>query len=340
MKSTLNQSLKTFNSFAVESYCPQMYFPESIDDLIAISALLIEPYYIIGEGCNTLFVENNSAIIVKPNFKGIDIVERPTCFEITVAASENWHELVVHCNEQGFNGLENLALIPGSVGAAPVQNIGAYGIELSDYCVAVHWFDFESQSLKAMSAQECLFSYRDSIFKQNLKDKGIITAVTLQLPKVWSANLSYQGLDQLPTEVSASEVMSAVIALREAKLPDHIVLPNAGSFFKNPVVTIDIYKELIRQYPNMPSYQQDNGQVKLAAGWLIDQAGLKGYRIDKVGVHTKQALVLVNYDHGKGRDVLALAKYVQSKVFERFSLILEPEVRMVTASGEKPFSAL
>jgi UDP-N-acetylmuramate dehydrogenase len=340
MKSTLNQSLKTFNSFAVESYCPKMYFPESIADLIAISALLIEPFYIIGEGCNTLFVENNSATIVKPNFSGIDIVEQPTGIEITIAASENWHELVVYCNEQGFNGLENLAFIPGSVGAAPVQNIGAYGVELSDYCVEVHWFDFESKSLKIMSAQDCLFSYRNSIFKQKLKDKGIITAIKLKLPKVWCANLSYQGLDQLSTEVSASEVMLAVIALRKAKLPDHVVFPNAGSFFKNPVVTIDVFNQLTKQYPNMPSYQQDDGQIKLAAGWLIDQVGLKGYRIDKVGVHTKQALVLVNYDHGKGGDVLALAKYVQLKVFQHFSLKLEPEVRMVTASGEKPFSTL
>jgi len=340
MKSTIEQQLKTFNSFAVECLCPQMYFPSNITELIDLSARLTQPYYIIGEGCNTLFVEDTSSILIKTNFTGIVIEETSEFFVLTIAASENWHDLVVHCNEKGIHGLENLALIPGSVGAAPVQNIGAYGVELSDYCLEVHWFDFECKSLKIMPAKACQFSYRDSIFKQTLNNKGIITAIKLQLPKKWCANLSYQGLEQLPVDASAFEVMSAVITLRQAKLADHTLLPNAGSFFKNPIIERYVFQQINAQYPNMPSYVQNSGQIKLAAGWLIDQVGLKGYRVGNVGVHTKQALVLVNYNNGEGEELLALAKHIQARVYEQFSIMLEPEVRMVAAAGEIPFKAL
>ena len=333
-------SLKLKNSFAVETDAKKLYLPTSIEDLKFLPDLNNQAFYILGEGSNTLFIDKDAPIVICPDFKGITIKESKTAYEINVGASVNWHELVKFCMSKHIFGLENLALIPGSVGAAPVQNIGAYGVEFADFCLSVDWFDFKSQSIKCLNKQACKFGYRESIFKQELNNCGLITAITLKLQKKWVPNLSYQGLDHLPKAVSAQEVFLQVIKLRESKLPDPRLLPNAGSFFKNPVIDSDKLDLLRRDYPNIPFYRQTDTTVKLAAGWLIEQCGLKGYRTDGVGVYDKQALVLVNYSSVKGGDIFKLAKYVQACVNKKFAVILQAEVKMVTLNGEVNFNEL
>jgi len=340
MKSSCQLSLKGFNSFSIDVDCPKILFPRSIEELTELVEQISEPYYILGEGSNTLFVEDTSPLVIKPDFRGIEIHERKDDFLVKAAAAENWHALVEFCVNKGISGLENLALIPGSVGAAPVQNIGAYGVELADYCHSVSWYEFSTGIHHHLTNSECRFSYRDSVFKTAYKGRGLITGICLSLPKAWQANLTYPGLNELSRTASAREVMAKVISLRQSKLPDPEELPNAGSFFKNPVVSQNRFLAIARNYPHMPSYPQGNGEVKLAAGWLIDQTGLKGCRVGEVGVHKQQALVLVNYGNAKGQELVALAKEVQKKVYDKFSINLVPEVRMVSAQGEVDFDKL
>ena len=340
MKCLHNESLLKHNSFNIETTCADIYYPESICDLESLPSLDNTPFYILGEGSNTLFTDEKSPTIIKPNFKGLKVSDKGDCYCVHVGASENWHDLVSFCIKQNIFGLENLALIPGSVGAAPVQNIGAYGVDFSDYCYEVEWFNLKTRKVELLSKNECEFGYRDSIFKGALYNKGIIIGATLHFPKKWQANLAYSGLDSLPSDSIAADVMAKVIELRMSKLPDPTLLPNAGSFFKNPVVDGIKFKQLQSQYPNMPSYKQTEDEIKLAAGWLIDQAGLKGYRIGKVGIHDKQALVLVNYNSGSGQEIVSLAQLIQERVLTDFGVIIEPEVRTVTEKGEVKFSNL
>ncbi len=340
MHSNLDYALQSSNSFNIKASCSCIYFPSSLAELQQLPDLSSENFYILGEGSNTLFVEPQAPIIIQPKFTGIDIIEHDDHFIVTAGAAENWHNFVCFCLEQGIYGLENLALIPGCIGAAPVQNIGAYGVDFSDYCQGVNWFEFSSRTMKSLDQSACLFAYRDSIFKQALYNKGLITQVTFKFTKQWQANLSYAGLDELAKDSTAKEVMTQVIKLRSSKLPDPKELPNAGSFFKNPVVSAKQFAQLQQQYPNMPNYPQQGGNVKLAAGWLIDQAGLKGFRHKGVGVHKQQALVLVNYDSDLGADIISLAKYIQQKIAEKFSVSILPEVRMISRHGEQAFSTL
>lgn len=333
-------SLQNYNSFNIKAISPTIYFPKTIADLVQLPDLNDKPFYILGEGSNTLFTDSDAPIIIKPDFKGITISTTPNCYIVSVGAAENWHDFVCLCIEQGMYGLENLALIPGSVGAAPVQNIGAYGLELSQFCTRVKWFEFSSSEIKVLNNEDCEFSYRDSIFKKALHNKGVIIEVIFSFPKAWEANLSYAGLGDLGDNPSARQVMDKVISLRQAKLPDPSKLPNAGSFFKNPIVNEEKLQLLKKNHPKIPYYPQGNGLIKLAAGWLIDQAGLKGYRKQGVGVHENQALVLVNYASEEGKDIVALAHYVQQKVLTKFNILISPEVRMITVQGEQNFTDL
>lgn len=333
MKSQLNFSLKSSNSFSFESITPCLYSPKSIDDLQALSLLSLEHFYILGEGSNTLFLSSKAPVIIQPKFMGIEIEENHESYFIKAGSGENWHSLVTYCVSQGYAGLENLALIPGSVGAAPIQNIGAYGVEISDIIDEVSWYELSSKTLHKFSKSQCQFGYRDSIFKRQLKDKGIITKVSLKLPKAWQANISYQGLDVLDKDSTTNDVYQRVIAVRQAKLPDPKFKPNAGSFFKNPVVDSKTYQRLAQQYPDMPAYVQANKEVKLAAGWLIEQAGFKGIKKNGVGVHDKQALVLVNHGDGTGNDIYLLALEINQKVYKQFGIYLQPEVRIVSTDG-------
>ena len=333
-------SLKHLNSFNVQAICPSIYCLDKLEDLLHLPNLSNMNYYILGEGSNTLFVDQQVPIIIKPNFKGINVTETKDSYRMTIGAGENWHELVCYCLSNGIYGLENLALIPGSVGAAPVQNIGAYGVEFSDFCSSVKWYDFNSKVIKTLSNKKCLFAYRDSIFKQELHNQGIIIEVELNFPKLWKANLSYAGLSELGLNPTPLQVMEKVIQLRQAKLPDPEQLPNAGSFFKNPIVARSKLEKLQNMYPEIPYYLQPDDQIKLAAGWLIEKAGLKGYRICNVGVHENQALVLVNYGSNHGKDIIQLAQYVQGKVLEKFDICIDPEVRLITQQGEQNFSTI
>jgi len=331
--------LKPINSFNFSSITDYIYYPASEDDLQLLPNLSHLNFYILGDGTNTLFINDKAPIIIRSNFKGIFVQEDIDTFTVTVGSGENWHELVCFCLERNINGLENLALIPGSVGAAPVQNIGAYGAEFSDFCVSVQWYDLLNRKIKTILKDDCNFGYRESIFKQKLRNKGLITQVTLSFPKVWSAKKNYGGLNELPFDVSAKDLMDKVISLREQKLPDPTVLPNAGSFFKNPIVTKVEAEKLLAIYPKMPFYTfKYSTDIKLAAGWLIENAGLKGFCYKNVGVHKNQALVLVNYNAQFGDEIISLAKYVQQQVKIKFNVFISPEVRMVNSLGEINFA--
>lgn len=321
------------NSMAINSHCHKLI---EINSLVELRELVIpdEPFYILGEGTNTLFIDSSTPALLKLQLRGIEIIEQQDKFVLNVSAGENWHELVEYTIANNMPGLENLALIPGSVGAAPVQNIGAYGVELADFCEAVTWFEFATKELKTLPAAQCQFGYRDSIFKNALKGKGVITSVRLALPKKWQPILSYAGLKQFPEDVEPKTVMNKVIQIRNSKLPNPSELPNTGSFFKNPIVEPHQFELLRVDYPDMPYYPQPNNQVKLAAGWLIEKAGLKGYRFGDAGVHEKQALVLVNFGKASGRDIAQLAQCVIDKVFSLFAIQLEPEVRLISQNGE------
>ena len=333
-------SLQSLNSFNVESICSAIYYPQSLGDLKQLPDLTHQGFYILGDGSNSLFIDKQAPLIIKPDFTGISITEDDNTYTVSVGASENWHKLVCYCIEHNIYGLENLALIPGCVGAAPVQNIGAYGVEFADFCQAVHWYEFSSQSIQVLSKIDCAFAYRESCFKQERYNKGIITKVVFSFPKNWQAKTSYQGLNTLPKKSTAKAIMAKVIAMRELKLPDPKLLANAGSFFKNPVINEQQFLSMQLDFPDMPFYKQVNGDVKLAAGWLIEQSGLKGFCWKKVGVHKNQALVLVNYGSTEGQDIVSLAKLVQQKVFQQFKVLITPEVRMIKAQGEQKFDQL
>lgn len=334
MKTYAQFSIQALNSFNIEAISPKIYFPSSLLELTELANINLASFYIMGEGSNTLFCDKQAPVIIKPDFKGIELKEDEHHFYANVACAENWHELVEFCIKRGIFGLENLALIPGSVGAAPVQNIGAYGVEVADFIDSVSWFDFSKKKLVEYKNSQCQFAYRDSIFKQRLKGKGVITHVYLKFPKAWQPILSYQGLNTLNSPASAEDIMLKVIELRQYKLPDPSVLANAGSFFKNPIVSSGTFKTLLQQYPQMPYYLQSDDDVKLAAGWLIEQAGLKGFRQGDAGVHEKQALVLVNYAHSSGKNITDLSFYIQKQVMAKFDIILVPEVRFVGQNGE------
>jgi UDP-N-acetylmuramate dehydrogenase len=334
MKIRTNFPLQAFNSFNVPVVTAEVLFPSTLKELAEISIDKAAKSYILGEGTNTLFCQENAPTIIKPSLMGIEVIESDEYFQVSAACAQNWHDLVVFCIDSGMYGLENLALIPGSVGAAPVQNIGAYGIEVSDFIERVTWFDFVQQKLISFTNAECQFGYRNSIFKQTLNGKGIITHVHFLLPKAWRAVDRYQGLNDLPLPITPQAIMAKVIQLRQAKLPEPKQLPNAGSFFKNPIINESFFNDLQQNHPQMPFYRQPSGEIKLAAGWLIEQAGLKGYRHKGVGVHENQALVIINYDSKHGQHIVALSAYIQEKIMAKFNIHLVPEVRFIGENGE------
>ncbi|MBA6290503.1 UDP-N-acetylmuramate dehydrogenase [Colwellia sp. MB3u-4] len=334
MKIRANFPLQALNSLNVPAVTAEILFPSTVKELFEINTDKALRSYILGEGTNTLFCQAKAPTIIKPSLMGIEVTEHDEYFQVSAACGENWHNLVLFCSNRAIYGLENLALIPGSVGAAPVQNIGAYGIEVSDFIERVTWFDFAKKKLIDYSNAACQFGYRNSIFKQALNGKGIITQVHFSLPKAWQPVNSYQGLNTIIAPVTPQAIMAKVIQLRQAKLPEPKLLPNAGSFFKNPLVSEDFFHALQQQYPKMPYYRQQSGEIKLAAGWLIEQAGLKGFRDEGVGVHENQALVIINYDSQQGEHIVALSVYIQETIMAKFNLQLIPEVRFIGADGE------
>lgn len=288
---------------------------------------------ILGEGTNTVFLEPYQGRVLVNCLQGISINEEEAGYQVVVQGGENWHKLVLYLNRQGIYGLENLALIPGTVGAAPVQNIGAYGVEVAQFITAVAGWNLKTQQEFLYLQAACEFGYRSSVFKQKQWQHLFITSVHFYFPKKWQAVLNYKELQSLPADCSAAEVMQRVVEVRQAKLPDPKQLANAGSFFKNPTVSATQAQRLLQHYPELPCYPQADGQVKLAAAWLIEQAGLKGAQQGEAAVHRQQALVLVNKGQASGKDVHQLAKQIQTTVFTRYQVMLEPEVRLMTRQG-------
>jgi len=334
MKIASQHLLSDLNTLAVPAIAPKIYYPATIEDLIALVEVAQSPIYVIGEGSNTLFLEEKSPILIKPSFSGIDISESENAYKIKVGAAENWHSLVLHLHKSGIYGLENLALIPGTVGAAPVQNIGAYGREICDFIDEVDWFDLNNGNSYSFSNEQCYFGYRNSYFKNNRDISAVITRVTLSIPKNWQAVTEYAELKALGKSVTADEILNKVIEVRQRKLPDPNVIPNAGSFFKNPIISKEHAHSLLETYPDIPTYPINEMLVKVAAGWLIDKAGLKGAHKFGVATHKAQALVIVNPDKKPGKFIAQFAEYIQSIVKERFDISLEPEVRYISQYGE------
>ena len=298
------------------------------------------PVLILGGGSNVLLTADFPGLVIHMALTGIVVRPDPLSAEhflVTAAAGENWHALVEFCLRNKLVGLENLALIPGSTGAAPVQNIGAYGVELSHVLVGVRYFDRRTQQVHQITAEQCELSYRDSIFKHSLKHHAIILSVCLRLSKGAAPVINYPALQQALSATvhpTPQQVFDAVCAIRRSKLPDPKVLGNAGSFFRNPQVMLAHCERLQREWPDLPSYKTDSELTrKLPAAWLIEKAGWKGYRTGDAGVHTQQALVLVNYGEATGMQLVDLARKIAASVQQRFDISLEPEVNILPASA-------
>lgn len=289
------------------------------------------PKLILGGGSNLVLTRDVSACVLKVEVKGRSLIEtRDDAWIIEAGAGETWHELVAWTLEQGWPGLENLALIPGTVGAAPVQNIGAYGLEVGERIESVETVDLMTGRTVVLDARRCRFGYRDSLFKQELAGKSVITRVRFRLPRPWQPVLGYLDLQRRVEETGilkpdARQIFDWVCAIRRDKLPDPAVLGNCGSFFKNPVVSAEVCRDIIARDPHLVHYPLPDGQFKLAAGWLIDACGWKGKSIGRAAVHDRQALVLVNRGGARGAEILTLAQAIQASVRNRFGIDLEPE---------------
>ena len=331
-----NLSLRDRNSFGVEQQTARLVEFETTEDLRELFAeSKPERWMVLSGGNNILFTKDYDGLLITPVAQKIEVTERgDDSLLVRVDAGLEWDDLVAWAVEQGVWGLENLSLIPGKVGAAPVQNIGAYGAEAKDCIERVEFYLPEEDRVEVLERKECRFGYRESIFKQELKGRTIITAVWFRLSLEERPNLGYGDLKrevEARGGASLKNIREAVVAIRQSKLPDTAVLGNAGSFFKNPVVDRALAEELLKLYPEMPHYPSAEGpeRVKLAAGWLIDRCGLKGYRSGSVGVHDRQALVLVNYGGATGGEVIELARYVQEQVKARFGVEISPEVNIL-----------
>jgi UDP-N-acetylmuramate dehydrogenase len=331
-----NVSLKPYNTFGIDVsarwFC-------SLDNVEALPALLNSaqfrsgPVLWLGGGSNLLFTKNFPGLVVRLTLSGQRILSEDTdSVLIEAAAGEQWHPFVLATLAKGWCGLENLSLIPGTVGAAPIQNIGAYGVEVKQTLQEVVCADLNDYGkLVTLANADCRFGYRDSVFKHEQAGKLLILAVRFKLSKTATVETRYGDISGelermgIHSEPTPQQVSDAVIRIRSSKLPNPLELGNAGSFFKNPIIDAKQAEDLLTQYPQMPHYPATDGKVKLAAGWLIDQAGLKGYRVGDAGVHAKQALVLVNYGTATGNDIWAMAEHVRATVRQKYGVILEPE---------------
>lgn len=332
-----NFSLKNHNSFGIDVRADRFISVENVDDLRAIlRKTYASELFILGGGSNMLLTGNIHKTVVHIGIKGKEIIsETENEVLIQAAAGENWHELVLWTLDQNFGGLENLSLIPGNVGTAPIQNIGAYGVELKDRFVSCHAMNIQTLEQREFSLEDCEFGYRNSIFKNELKDQYIITSVNFRLTKKdhglhteygsIKAELEKNGISS-PT---IKDISDAVIAIRQSKLPDPKRIGNSGSFFKNPIIRAEHFDKLKEEFPGIPSYHVSDEEIKIPAGWLIDKAGFKGYREGDAGVHQNQALVLVNYGEATGSEILGLAKKIQKEISRKFGVKLEPEVNII-----------
>lgn len=327
-------SLRDRNSFGVEQQAARLVEFDTPDDLRTLFAAGVpDRWMVLSGGNNVLFTQDYDGLIVTPAARGITrLSDEGDTVRIRVEAGVEWDDLVEWAVAHDLWGLENLSLIPGKAGAAPVQNIGAYGCEAADTIRRVEMFCVENGSMLTLDAAHCGFGYRESVFKHTLKGRVIITAVEFELSRTPRPRLAYGDVErevEARGGASLRNIREAICAIRRSKLPDPAVLGNAGSFFKNPVVEAPVAAALLERYPAMPHYPAPDGRVKLAAGWLIDQAGLKGWRQGNVGVHERQALVLVNYGGATGGEVIAFARRVQQRVLDRFGIAIDTEVNIL-----------
>jgi UDP-N-acetylmuramate dehydrogenase len=337
-----NVPLQLSNTFGIMAKALSLVRISDQPDLAAVladPALQAQTKFVLGGGSNIVITGDVKPLVLKVEIKGKKLVsETDKAWIVQAGAGENWHEFVAWSLEQGYPGLENLALIPGTVGGAPVQNIGAYGVELQDRFESLDAVDLTTGRPMTLDAALCAFGYRDSVFKHGsgadrgmgLAGKALITQVRFALPKAWKAVLGYADLEKKraqteTTEPTAQQVFQWVCEIRRAKLPDPAMIGNAGSFFKNPTVTTEQCADIIAREPKIVHYLLADGSVKLAAGWLIDACGWKGKTIGNAGVYERQALVLVNRGGVTGGEVMTLAKAIQTSVYERFGILLEPE---------------
>jgi UDP-N-acetylmuramate dehydrogenase len=332
-----NFSLKKYNTFGIEAKARRFVDVHSVDELTQV--LVENPSerkFILGGGSNMLLTKDIDALVIHVDLKGKKIIREDDDFVwVEAQAGENWHEFVLFTIGQNFGGLENMSLIPGNVGTTPIQNIGAYGTEMKDTFVSCDALNIATLEMTTFTKDECHFGYRESIFKNDVKDQYIITSVVFRLTKRnhkintaygdIQAELALQNVE-LPT---LKDVSNAVIAIRQRKLPDPKELGNSGSFFKNPIIPKTDFENIHKQFPEMPHYPVSDSQVKVPAGWLIEKAGFKGKRFGDAGVHKNQALVLVNYGNATGQEILAVSKDIQSTIQREFGISIEAEVNVI-----------
>lgn len=333
-----NVSLKPFNTFGISvtaKYFTQIEKIADLQNLLKTAIYQQSPKFILGGGSNVLFTQDFEGLLLHNALKGIKKVRETTQHVWVKACSgEVWHDLVLYCVENNWGGIENLSLIPGSVGAAPIQNIGAYGVELKDVFIELEAFDLKTGDIHLFTAEECQFGYRESIFKKNLKGRYFVLSVTLKLDKIPQYKLDYgvirQQLNAIETnDLSAKVVSNVICIIRQKKLPNPKKIGNAGSFFKNPIVSQSFFETLQKQYPSIPHYRVNAQEVKIPAGWLIEQCGWKGKQVGQTGAYKNQALVLVNYGSATGKEIAVLAKNIQDSVKEKFDIELNQEVNII-----------
>jgi UDP-N-acetylmuramate dehydrogenase len=333
-----NISLKPYNTFGIDAtakyfakFTSTSELAELLDSEFQTSK---EPPLIIGGGSNILITHDYDGLVARNELRGIEVIKQDEQhIYVRAAAGENWHQFVLYCIENNFAGVENLSLIPGNVGAGPMQNIGAYGVEIKDVFHQLEAFNIKEKKIETFSAKDCEFGYRESVFKRKYKGQFVITTVTFKLNKQPSFNIGYgavqQELDKMNVkELSISAISQAIINIRQSKLPDPKEIGNAGSFFKNPTISKQQFSGLQKEFPAMAGYPVNDNEVKVAAGWLIEQCGWKGYRKGDAGCHAKQALVLVNYGNAKGSEIFNLSAEIMKSVQSRFTIMLEREVNV------------
>lgn len=337
MKIQSNFSLKNYNTFGIEAKAKQFVAVHNLDELKKVlHENQNETKFLLGGGSNMLLTQDIDALVIHIDLKGKKIIKEDDDFVwVESQAGEVWHEFVLWTIDQNFGGLENMSLIPGNVGTTPVQNIGAYGAEIKDTFVSCDAMNIKTQEMKTFTKDECKFGYRESIFKHEAKDKFIITSVIFKLKKHnHDINIGYGDIQSelAKNEINnptIKDVSNAVIAIRNTKLPNPKELGNSGSFFKNPVISRELFVKVQAKFPEVKHFEVSPTEVKVPAGWLIENAGLKGYRNGDAGVHKNQALVLVNYGNASGQDILNLSKYIQKTVFDKYGIAIEAEVNVI-----------
>lgn len=331
-----NVSMAAYNTFGIDVQAASLTEVNTVEELrVALEQNASQlPLLVLGGGSNILFTKPVDAFVIINKIRGIRIVEeQEDQLVIEAGGGEVWHDFVQYTVHHGWGGIENLSLIPGSVGASPMQNIGAYGVEIKDVFHTLDALEIATGKIHTFTKDDCAFGYRESVFKRALKDRFVITAVRYVLQKKPTFHTGYGAIQQEleamgVSELSVKAISEAVIRIRQSKLPDPKVLGNAGSFFKNPVVSAELAQRILESHPNAPHYPQADGTEKLAAGWLIEQCGLKGYRQGNCGVHEKQALVLVNYGGATGNEIFSLSQHVLDTVHAKFGVLLEREVNI------------